>query len=40
MNQFEISVEKVNGHCSYSYKEGDRFVFNGYDTPNAFCGGA
>lgn len=40
MNQFEIEVEKVNGYCTYSYSEGDKFIFNGFDTPNAFCGGA
>ena len=40
MNRFEIGVEKVNGKCSYSYQAGDRFIFNGFDTPNAFCGGA
>ena len=38
--KFEIEVEKVNGFCSYSYKEGDKFVFHGFDTPNGFCGGA
>ena len=36
----EISIEKVNGHCIYTYREGDTFIFNGFDTPNAFCGGA
>lgn len=36
----EIEVERVNGHCTYSYKEGDKITLNGFDTPNAFCGGA
>ena len=40
MKKFEIGIEKVNGHCAYSYKVGDRFLFNGFDTPPAFCGGA
>jgi len=40
MKKFEIEIEKVNGDCSYSYEQGDKFVFNGFDTPNAFCGGA
>lgn len=40
MNQFEVSIGKVNGHCSYSYKVGDKLIFNGFNTPNAFCGGA
>jgi len=40
IKRFEIEVEKVNGYCTYSYKEGDTFIFNGFDTPNGFCGGA
>jgi len=40
MNKFEIGIERVNGHCPYAYKVGDKFIFNGFDTPNAFCGGA
>ncbi len=40
MKKFEIEVEKVNGHCSYSYDKGDKFVFHGYSTPDGFCGGA
>lgn len=40
MKRFEVEVEKVNGHCTYGYKVGDIFIFNGFDTPNAFCGGA
>ena len=40
MKTFEVEIEKVKGHCTYSYKEGDRFTFNGYDTPDGFCGGA
>jgi uncharacterized repeat protein (TIGR04076 family) len=40
MKTLEIEVEKVNGHCAYSYREGDLFTFNGYDTPDRFCGGA
>lgn len=40
MPQFEIEVEKVNGRCSYSYKKGEKFIFNGFDTPDGFCGGA
>ena len=31
MKKFEIEIEKVNGPCSYSYEQGDKFVFNGYD---------
>lgn len=40
MKTFEIEIEKVNGYCTYGYKEGDTFVFNGYSTPDGFCGGA
>ena len=40
MKQFEVEVEKVNGYCTYKYKEGDRFIFKGYSTPADFCGGA
>lgn len=39
-HDFEVEVEKVNGHCSCGYKQGDKFVFKGYATPNNFCGGA
>jgi uncharacterized repeat protein (TIGR04076 family) len=39
--QFEILVEKVNGHCTHGYKEGDTFIWQGLDTPvGGFCGGA
>ena len=38
--KFEVEVEKVNGYCSDSYKEGDKFIFHGYHTPANFCGGA
>lgn len=40
MKRFEVEVEKVTGHCSHKYKAGDRFVFDGLDTPDRFCGGA
>lgn len=40
MPKFLIRVEKVNGPCTRGYRQGDEFIFNGYDTPNAFCGGA
>jgi uncharacterized repeat protein (TIGR04076 family) len=40
MKQFEVEVEKVTGYCSHSYGAGDKFVFNGLDTPDGFCGGA
>ncbi len=40
MKQFEVEVEKVNGYCSDGYKEGDKFIFNGFRTPDGFCGGA
>jgi uncharacterized repeat protein (TIGR04076 family) len=40
MRKFRIEVEHVTGHCSHAYKPGDRFIFNGLDTPNEFCGGA
>ncbi|MBN1883341.1 MAG: TIGR04076 family protein [Deltaproteobacteria bacterium] len=40
MKQFEIEVEQVTGHCSYSYRQGDKIICNGYDTPAGFCGGA
>ena len=40
MNRFVITVERVNGHCTYSYREGDKFILNGFDTPDGFCGGA
>ena len=38
--RFEIEVEKVNGRCSYSYREGQKIAVNGFDTPGGFCGGA
>jgi uncharacterized repeat protein (TIGR04076 family) len=38
--RFEIEVEKVNGQCSYSYREGQKIPVNGFDTPGCFCGGA
>ena len=39
--QFEIQVEKVNGHCTHEYKPGDTFIWQGLDTPaGGFCGGA
>ncbi len=38
--QFHVKVELVRGACTRGYKEGDTFVFNGFDTPHAFCGGA
>ena len=39
--KFEIEVEKVTGHCSCEYKEGDRITCEGLNTPNQpFCGGA
>jgi uncharacterized repeat protein (TIGR04076 family) len=38
---FEIEVEKVNGYCSYGYKEGDIITCEGLSTPDKpFCGGA
>ena len=40
MKKFLVEVEQVRGRCTRSYKKGDTFTFNGYDTPNAFCGGA
>lgn len=40
MKNFEVEVEKVNGYCQYKYEEGDKFIFNGYSTPDGFCGGA
>ena len=38
--RFEIEVEKVNGRCTYSYREGQIIPVNGFDTPGGFCGGA
>jgi len=35
-----VTIEKVNGHCTYGYKEGDTVIFHGYNTPADFCGGA
>ncbi|OPY13760.1 MAG: hypothetical protein A4E66_00627 [Syntrophus sp. PtaB.Bin001] len=40
MKKFKVEVERVNGYCAHGYKTGDMFVFNGMDTPDAFCGGA
>lgn len=40
MKTFEIEVERVNGYCSCSYKQGDTFRVHGYNTPANFCGGA
>jgi uncharacterized repeat protein (TIGR04076 family) len=40
MHKFLVEVEEVRGHCTRGYKKGDRFTFNGFDTPDAFCGGA
>lgn len=38
--KFIVEVEQVRGKCTRGYKQGDQFIFNGYDTPAAFCGGA
>lgn len=39
--QFEIMVEKVTGHCTCGYKEGDVITCSGLNTPDVpFCGGA
>ena len=38
MTKFLVKVEKVAGHCTRGYREGDEFIFNGFDTPDAFCG--
>jgi uncharacterized repeat protein (TIGR04076 family) len=40
MKNFLVEVEKVRGPCTRGYKEGDRFTFKGFDTPDGFCGGA
>lgn len=41
MRQFEIEVEKVCGHCSCNYEQGDKFYCKGMNTPEVgFCGGA
>jgi uncharacterized repeat protein (TIGR04076 family) len=40
MKKFVVEVEKVRGPCTRSYKEGDQFIFEGYSTPDGFCGGA
>jgi uncharacterized repeat protein (TIGR04076 family) len=40
MKKFNVEVEKVNGYCRYGYTKGDSFIFNGFDTPDGFCGGA
>ena len=40
MKRFDVEIEKVNGYCSAAYKEGERFLFEGYNTPADFCGGA
>ncbi len=39
--RFEITVEKVTGHCACGYQEGDVICCNGLSTPETpFCGGA
>lgn len=40
MNKYEIEIEKVKENCSCSYKKGDKFIFNGFETLEKFCGGA
>lgn len=39
--KFEVEVEKVTGYCTCNYKVGDKFIFEGMNTPaQPFCGGA
>ena len=38
--KFLVTVDQVRGKCTRNYKPGDTFIFNGYDTPDSFCGGA
>jgi len=38
--KFIVEVYKRKGKCSYGYKEGDKFEFNGLKTPDGFCGAA
>jgi uncharacterized repeat protein (TIGR04076 family) len=38
--RFLVDVQAVRGACTRGYKTGDRFIFNGFDTPDAFCGTA
>jgi uncharacterized repeat protein (TIGR04076 family) len=40
MQKFTVEVEHVHGRCKRGYTPGDHFVFNGFDTPDRFCGGA
>ncbi len=35
-----IEVQEKTGHCSYNYKEGDKFEVKGLRTPDGFCGAA
>jgi uncharacterized repeat protein (TIGR04076 family) len=39
--KFRISVQKVTGNCIYGLKQGQKFIFDGLNTPDGgFCGGA
>lgn len=39
--KFILTVEKVEGECSFYYREGDEVSFAGLQTPkNEFCGGS
>jgi len=38
--KFVVEVEGVRGTCKRGYRQGDRIIFNGLDTPDGFCGGA
>jgi len=41
MKKFQITVERVSGHCTCGYKVGDTFYAEGLNTPDKpFCGGA
>lgn len=40
MPKIEIKVQEVKGYCSRRYKAGENWIVEGFDTPNAFCGGA
>lgn len=38
--QFLVEVEEVRGACTRGYQKGDSFIFDGFSTPDRFCGGA
>jgi hypothetical protein len=39
MKKFEVEIEKVNGYCPYSYKNGDPFHNNPDVVPDSISAG-